>query len=57
MLEIILDVNLMLETMQVLEQDQTLEVMQEAILDVNLILEVASMHKRYSLVEYLFYVL
>lgn len=46
MLEIILDVNLMLEAMQILEQDQTLEVMQEAILDVNQILEVASMQKK-----------
>lgn len=36
----------MLETMQVLEQDQTLEVMQEAILDVNQILEVANMQKK-----------
>ena len=44
----------MLETMQVLEQDQTLEVMQEAILDVNQILEVANMQKRYSFGEYLF---
>ena len=36
----------MLEAMQILEQDQTLEVMQEAILDVNQILEVASMQKK-----------
>ncbi len=44
----------MLETMQVLEQDQTLEVMQEAILDVNQILEVASMHEKIFYFEYLF---
>ena len=36
----------MLEAMQILEQDQMLEVMQEAILDVNLILEVANMHNK-----------
>ena len=36
----------MLEAMQILEQDQMLEVMQEAILDVNQILEVASMQKK-----------
>lgn len=40
-----LEANLMLEAIQILEQDQMLEVMQEAILDVNLILEVANMHK------------
>lgn len=44
----------MLETMQVLEQDQTLEVMQEAILDVNQILEVANMHEKIFCFEYLF---
>lgn len=44
----------MLETMQVLEQDQTLEVMQEAILDVNQILEVANMHEKIFYFEYLF---
>ena len=41
-----LEANLMLEAIQILEQDQMLEVMQEAILDVNLILEVANMHKK-----------
>jgi hypothetical protein len=45
----------MLETMQVLEQDQTLEVMQEAILDVNQILEVANMHEKIFCFEYLFF--
>ena len=40
--------------MQVLEQDQTLEVMQEAILDVNQILEVANMHEKIFYFEYLF---
>ena len=36
----------MLEAMLILEQDQTLEVMQKAILDVNQILEVANMQEK-----------
>ena len=40
--------------MQILEQDQMLEVTQEAILDVNQILEVDSMQKKIFYFEYLF---
>lgn len=48
----------MLEAMQILEQDQTLEVMQEAILDVNQILEVASMQEKiFHCLNIFFYVL
>ena len=48
----------MLEAMLILEQDQTLEVMQEAIQDVNQIQEVASMQKKiFNSLNIFFYVL